>query len=123
MIRRIIEHNAINGVVFSTVQFLFVAAAATVIGISFGLRHEWVGLIMATGTTINCLVAAAFGAAAWRRGYRGSSLRNLLSAKYRAELSHAYPTMMKDAVTLAASTIVPYVLLGSVVADWGGRKG
>jgi hypothetical protein len=46
MIRRIVEHNKLNGVVFS-VEFLVVPAAATFIAVGLGLNDRWLGVVLA----------------------------------------------------------------------------
>jgi hypothetical protein len=40
MIRRILEHNTVNGVMFSTVEFSLVATAAALVAVGYGLQHE-----------------------------------------------------------------------------------
>ena len=91
MIRRIVEHNRLNGVIFSTVEFLLVAAAAAFIGVSMVRLHRPIGAVLALGTALNASVIVAFGAVAWRRGERGTSLRRVFNANHRAELSQQHP--------------------------------
>lgn len=111
------EHNKLNGVLFATFEFLLVAAAAIFVGIGFGLHQRWLGVVLAAGTVLNCLVVVAFGIGSWRRGERGSSLRELSRAKYREELRRANPAMLNDTLALTAATILPYVLLVAVAVE------
>ncbi len=117
MIRRIVEHNKLNGVLFSTFEFLLVSAAAIFVGIGFGLHQRWIGVALAAGTALNSLVVVAFGVGSWRRGERGSSLRELSRAKYREALRREHPAMLKDTLALTAATVLPYYLLGAVAVE------
>ena len=117
VIRRVIEHNQLNGVALSVVEFLLVVAAAAFIGIGLGLHHRWIGAALAAGTVLNCLVVIGDGVAAWRRGERGASLRRLFHAQYREEVSRNHPTLMRDTMILAAAAVVPYALLIAVVSE------
>lgn len=119
MIRRIVEHNKLNGVVFSMVEFLLVAAAATFIAVGFGLNDRWLGVLLAAGTALNCLVVVVFAMAALRRGERGNSLRDLTHANYREALRREHPTMTKDTLTLTGSILLPYLLLVAVAVERG----
>ncbi len=119
MIRRIVEHNRLNGVVFSTIEFLLVGAAAIFIGVAFGLHHRWFGAILAAGTAVNALVVVTFALAALRRGERDNSLRSLTRATYREELRREHPTMMRDTLALTGAVLAPYVLVVAVAVERG----
>lgn len=117
MIRRIIEHNKLNGVVLSMVEFLLVVAAASFIALAFALHDRWLAAILAAGTAINALVVVMFAVAALRRGERGNSLRDLARASYRDEVKREHPTMMRDTVALTGAVLVPYLLVMAVALE------
>ena len=117
MIRQVREHNELNGVVFSIVEFLLVAAAAAFVGVAFGLHGEWLAAALGAGTTLNALVVAAYGLAALRRGERGKSLRGLARPEYRGAVRREHPGLAADTVTLTVTTLVPYVLSIAVAAE------
>ncbi len=119
MIRRIVEHNRLNGVVFSMVEFLLVAAAASFIAIGFGVNDRWVGAALAAGTAINSLVVVTFAVAALQRGERGNSLGDLTDASYREQLRREHPRMTRDTLALTGTVLVPYLLLVAVAVERG----
>jgi hypothetical protein len=123
MIRRVVEHNKLNGVVFSMVEFLVVAAAATFIAVGLGLNDRWLGVVLAVGTALNSLVIVLFAVAALRRGNLGNSVRDLTHANYREELRREHPSMTKDTLTLTGSVLVPYFLLVAVAVELRQRTG
>lgn len=117
MIRRIREHNQLNGIAFSTVEYAIAALAAGFIAFAFGLNGRWLGLALSIGIVINCLIVVGFGVAAWRRGERGSSLGRLADPEYRRQVRRDHPSLMQDTLTLAIVAIVPFALTIGVVAD------
>ena len=117
MIRQVREHSELNGVVFSIVEFMLVAAAAAFVGVAFGLHRDWLAAALAAGTTLNALVVAAYGLAALRRGERGKSLRSLARPQYRAAVRRKHPALARDTVTLTVTTLVPYVLSIAIAAE------
>jgi hypothetical protein len=121
VIRRIVEHNRLNGVVFSTIEFVLAAAAAAFIAFGLGLHHQIFGVVLACGTGVNSLVIVCFGAFAWCRGERGTPLTRVFSPAGRAELTHEHPALMADTLIVAAATLIPF-LLSAVVAAEFSRK-
>lgn len=121
MIRRIVEHNRLNGVVFSTIEFVLVAAGAAFIAVGLGIHHHPAGVILACGIALNSLVIVGFGAVAWGRGERGTPLIQVFSPAGRARLTQEHPTLMSDTLIVAAATLFPY-LLSALVAGEAGRK-
>jgi hypothetical protein len=119
VIRRIVEHNELNGVAFSTFEFLLVAAAAALVGVGFGAHGQAIGMVLAAGTALNGLVIVGFGVSAWRRGERGTPLKQLFSARHRAELTSEHPGLMADTLIVAAAALVPFALLMSTAVEMG----
>lgn len=122
MIRRIVEHNRLNGVVFSIVEFLLVAAAAGLIAVGQARQHQYVGLALAAGTALNALVVVAFGVAAWSRGERGSSIRKAFTATGRAEIARAHPRLTVDTLALVVAVLLPYVTASAVLLESARRR-
>ena len=117
MIRRIVEHNRLNGVIFSTLEFIVVAAAAAFIGFGMAAQRRPIVSPLAVGTALNCLVIVGFGAMTWYRGERGHSPRTVFSVKGRAEISREHPDLMADTLVVAAAALIPYVLLVAVSVE------
>jgi hypothetical protein len=114
VIRRIREHNHLNGIVFVTVEFLLVTAAALFIALGFARQGNIVGTLLASGTALNSLVVVGFAVAAYRRGERGAGIAKLLSSEYRAQVEREHPTLMADTLALTAAVLVPYCLTALV---------
>ena len=117
VIRRIREHNQLNGVVFSSVEYGLAALAAAFVAFGFGRNERWVGAVLFAGIAVNCLLVLGFGLAALRRGERGQSLRRLSDADYRERVRREHPNLMRDTLTLAGLAIIPYALAPSVALD------
>jgi hypothetical protein len=117
MIRRIREHNHLNGVMFVLGEFLLVTAAALVIAAGFVRQGNGLGALLAAGTAVNCLVVVGFALIGYRSGERGASVASLLSNSYRAEVARNHPTLMADTIAITVAALVPYCLALLVVRD------
>lgn len=110
MIRRLREHNHLNGIAFVAAEFLLVTAAAVFIALSFARQGNLAGTLLAAGTALNSLVVVGFAIAAYARGERGAGVLKLASSAYRAEVEREHPTLMKDTLMLTAAVLLPYCL-------------
>jgi hypothetical protein len=119
VIRRIVEHNQLVGIMFSTIEFVLAAASAAFIAIGLAFHHQVFGVVLAGGITVNSLVIVGFGATAWRRGERGSPLTQVFSPAGWAQLTHDHPTLMADTLIVAATTLIPFLLSVVVAGEFG----
>jgi hypothetical protein len=117
VIRHIREHNELNGVLFSSVEYGVAALAAAFVAFGLGRNNRWLGVLLLGGIALNCVVVLVFGLAALRRGERGQSLRGLSDAEYRQRLRREHPDLMRDTLTLAGLAIIPYALALRVAVD------
>jgi hypothetical protein len=125
MIRRIIEHNQLNGVAFSMAEFALVAVAAALLAGGYAREDHVPGVVLALGTGLNSLIIVAFGIVAWRRGERGAPLAQVFSRSGRAELTRQHPRLMADTLIVAIAALVPFALLMATLAEfaWNAIKG
>ena len=119
MIRRINEHQKLNGVVFTVVEFLLVAAAACLIALGFWQQGNVLVAILAIGTLVNASLVVGFGIAAWRRGERGERLTRVFSRSGRAEIAAGHPHLGRDTILLTVAALVPFLLGGWVLVERG----
>jgi hypothetical protein len=124
VIRRIIEHNQINGVAFSISEFTLVAAAAALLAAGYAREDRAPGVVLALGTGLNSIIVVAFGVVAWSRGERGTPLARVFSRSGRAELTRQHPHLMADTLIVAIAALVPFVLLVATLAEfaWNAIK-
>jgi len=116
--RRIQEHNELNGVVFSTVEFALVAAAGAFIAYAFAIHHRSAGVVvLAVGVALNAGVIVSFGIAALVRGERGSHLTKMFDRAYRAEVYRTHPRLARDTMKLSVAVLVPFYLLAATLAE------
>lgn len=125
MIRRIIEHNQLNGAAFSIAEFTLVAAAAALLAAGYAREDHMPGVVLALGTGLNSLIIVAFGIVAWSRGERGTPLARVFSRSGRAELTRQHPNLMADTLIVAIAALIPFVLLVAMLAEfvWNTIKG
>ena len=112
-----VDHNELNGVAFSTAEFLIVTIAAAAVAIASGIQHHLIGTLLAAGIALNSLVIVSAGALAWSRGERGTPLAQLFSPKHREALIRQHPSLMGDTVIVAGAVLVPFGLLTCAAVD------
>jgi hypothetical protein len=117
MIRRIHEHNHLNGIAFVAVEFLLVTAAALFIAFSFARQGNLAGTLLAAGTALNSLVVVGFAIAAYASGERGAGMLKLLSSAYREQVEREHASLMNDTLGLTAAVLVPCCLTALVVYE------
>jgi hypothetical protein len=115
--RRIQEHNELNGVVFSTVEFVLLAVAGAFIAYAYAAHHRPVGVALGVGVALNASVIVSFGIAALAKGERGSHLSTMFNSAYRAEVYRTRPRLARDTMKLIVAVISPFYLLGATLAE------
>jgi len=122
MIRRVAEHNQLNGVGFSTGEFAIVALAATGVSAAYGIQRHPLGALLIGGIALNSLVIVTAGVAAWTRGERGTPLKLVFSPKHREALTQAHPRLTADTLLVALAALAPFVLLLCVAIELARRQ-
>ena len=115
--QRIEEHNELNGVVFSTVEFALLAVAGAFIAYAYAIHARPVGVALGVGVALNASVIVAFGVVALAKGERGSHLSRMFNRAYRAEVHRTHPRLAGDTMKLSVAVIVPFYLLGATLAE------
>ena len=111
MIRRIVEHNQLNGVTFSIAEFTLVAVVAALLAAGYARHGQATGVVLALGIGLNSLIIVAFGVVARSRGERGTPLSRVFSRSGRADLTREHPKLMADTLIVAIAVLVPFLLL------------
>ena len=122
MIRRIIEHNQLNGVAFSISEFTLGAAVAALLAAAYARADRATGVVLALGIGLNCIIVVAFGVVAWSRGERGTPLARVFSRSGRAELTRQHPSLMTDTLIVAIAALVPFALLVATLAEFAWKR-
>jgi hypothetical protein len=107
--------------VFSTIEFVLVAATAAFIALSLGLHNQIFGVVLACGTAVNSLVIV--GSVLWPGAGASGAPRSpeCSGPAGRAKLTHEHPALMADTLIVAATILIP-CLLSAVVAAEFSRK-
>jgi hypothetical protein len=122
VIRRIIEHNQLNGVAFSISEFILGAAVAALLAAAYARENRAPGVVLALGTGLNCIIVVAFGVVAWSRSERGTPLARVFSRSGRAELTRQHPSLMTDTLIVAIAAVVPFALLVATLAEFAWKR-
>lgn len=123
MIRLIHEHNTLNGLRFSVIEFMVMAAVVAGFAVyiaSAGASLFAIGLL---GVGANCLVVAAVGIRSLRAGEQDRSLGATFSPSSRARILQEHPDAQRATWALSALTLVPFAVMAAVLAGRALRRG
>ncbi len=111
LLAKIETHNEVNGVAFSVAEFALIALVIAPFALSYLAHARVVYAVVAVGIVANALTAVAIGARALANGQRGGSIARWFDRDERAALASRYPSLTRDTLIVAATTLVPFVLL------------
>lgn len=122
MIRRINDHNTINGVAFAVGEFALLALVVTPFGVAYALTGRPLYALVALGIAVNSLCVVVLGVQAWRAGERGYPLRLLFNRAHRAKLAAQFPKMSEDTLVLTVGMLVPFLVAILTLVDYSRSK-
>lgn len=118
MIQLIRDHNELNGIRFSVIEFLLMAVLVVGFAVSVAGAGLPVGALALAAVGANCLVVAAVGVASWRAGEPDVGLRATFSAAARARHLAEHPQAQRATWTLAILTLIPGAVLVLALAGY-----
>lgn len=111
MVRTIREHHVLNGLRFSIIEFLVMAALAAVLaGSAIAIRQPLLTVLL-VGIVLNCLTVVALSVAWLRAGVPDQPLAATFSPTARARTLRRHPDAQRATWILAAAVLVPYLVL------------
>ncbi len=117
MIRLIHEHNTLNGLRFSVIEFA--AMAVVVVGFAIYVVNAGADVlrIALLGVGANCLVVAALGIRSLQAGEQDRSLGATFSSSSRARILEEHPHAQRATWVLSALTLIPFAVATAVLAE------
>ena len=116
MIRLIREHNALNGLRFSVIEFLVMAAIVMGFAIYIASTGAIILAIALVGVGANCVVVAAVGIRSLQAGEEDRSLAATFSPSSRARILEEHPYAQRATWALSALTLIPFAVAAAVLA-------
>ena len=122
MIRRLEEHNRLNGFVFVVAEFAVIGAITAALAVLYGARHQWIGLLAGCGITANSLVVIASVISQLRHGETDVGIwRVYADSRVRAQVARDDPGLSRDTVMITGAVLVPFLLLALSLAEIATR--
>ena len=127
MMKRIETHNLLNEIVFSIIEFVFIAAVIIPFAIYYIFHAQALYALVSVGIVLNCLTVAILGIrqlnnkgqeTGWRRLY---SKQGLLDKQGRERIGSENPHLLKDTTIIIVTTLIPYALLLWVIFELSTR--
>jgi hypothetical protein len=118
VIKRIEEHNQLNGYLFVTIEFGAIAAVVAPFGIYWLGHRDWLLGAIAAGIIANCLVVFGTALRSLIRGDRGVGIWKIYTdPATRQAVATAHPNLSADTATVATASLLPFVLATAVLLE------
>jgi hypothetical protein len=118
MIRRIRLHNYLNGLWFSLLEYLFVAAILTPFLIFYVLHERTLYALAAAGVIFNCLTVCSLAVASiWKREHSIGLLRFSRDRELRRRIGIDHPYLAHDTLVLSVTVLIPYWMFAALLLD------
>ena len=111
--RLIRDHNRVNGLWFSVVEFLLMTVLCLGMAVLFIDAGAVVFGVVAAGIGANCVVIVVLGVGSLRAGEPDIGLRAAFTPSGRARMRAEYPHLQRETFVLAGATLLP-----GIVAAW-----
>jgi hypothetical protein len=118
VIRRIEDHNRVNGYLFVTIEFGVTTAVVAPFGIYWLVHRDWLRGAIAAGIVANCLVVFGTALRSLTRGDRGFGIWKIYTdPATRQAVAAAHPNLASDTAIIATTSLVPFVLAALVALE------
>jgi len=112
------RHNRLNGVVFSIVEFAFIALFVGVFASYYLFHQRAVIAFIGWGITLNCLPVVFYGLRQLAHDRAsGQPIGSFWDKAAREQHRRENPHMLRDTLALTVGTLLPFVSLAAVLFD------
>jgi hypothetical protein len=113
LVELIREHNRLNGLRFSIVEFVLVGAVALFLAIS-GVWHLLIGI----GIALNMATVAIVGVWQIRDGERSEgSPWKMFDSRYRQKIAREHPNLSIHTALIVVTSLIPFLLTVLVIVQ------
>ena len=123
MVRRIRDHNRLNGLRFSVGEFGLFALIVAPLVAYYALAARWLPAAIWLGIGVNCLTVVLLGVQALRRHEASVGHRGLRDPARRAAIARDYPHLMRDTLLITVTALLPFVLAAWTAIDYVAHSG
>ena len=110
MINRIKTHNIINGIIFSTVEFVIAALIVAPFAIYYVFHGNVLYATISIGIILNFLMIVAFGLRQYKNKEKDIGIQHMFNKDVREKISREYPNLSNDTSVLVITMLLPFVM-------------
>jgi hypothetical protein len=115
LIRR---HNRLNGILFSIVEFAFIALVMAVFITLHVVHRNFTFAVIEFGIALNCLPVVVIGVRMLKeRDEAGKVLGSFWNKEARQQLLKENPHMLWDTLSLTSATLIPFLSFAIVLCE------
>jgi hypothetical protein len=113
------RHNRLNGLIFSIVEFVFIALFAGAFAAYYIAHRRWAMALIGSGIVFNCASVVFYG---WRQLVDARSGGQAIGSYYsdkkaREQHRRENPHMFFDTLVFVTAALLPFVMLLAVLFD------
>jgi hypothetical protein len=117
MIGIIREHNTLNGLRFSALEYGVVGAGLGLLTAWYVLAGRWLEAIGWFGIVANCAVIVVIAVHAIRAGEADFGIFPMRRAEFRERIARDHPGLNGHTTVLVLGSLVPYLILVLALVD------
>src|SRR5215510_821233 len=110
MIKRLKTQNHLNGIIFSTDEFVI----AALIVAHFAVYYVFHGILLyatiSIGIILNFLMMVAFGLRQYKNKEKDIGIQHMFNKDVREKISREYPNLSNDTSVLVITMLLPFVM-------------
>jgi hypothetical protein len=119
MVAIIQRHNRLNGLIFSIVEFGFIAVLVATYATYYLFHNGLVMAIIGWGITLNCVPVVVIGLRQMARDRTsGTRIGSYWDKEAREQLQRENPHRLRDTLILCVVTLLPFVSMVAVLSDF-----
>jgi hypothetical protein len=118
VIKRIEDHNRLNGYLFVTIEFALIVAVIAPFGIYWLGHQKWLLAAVAVGIVANCLAVFGRSLRSLVQRERGVGFWKVYTDPVtRKQVAAEHPNLSADTAILAILCLLPFVLATAVARE------
>ncbi len=120
--RRLQQHNRLNGFIFVVAEFTFIGALAAIFAALYGAEQQWIGFTATCGIAANSLVVIASAVQQMLRREADLGIwRVYTDSKVRDQVARENPNLSRDTLMITGAVLVPFLLVALALAEAARR--
>ncbi len=117
MVAIVRRHNALNGLIFSLLEFGLIALLVGAFAVYYLIHRNTVLAFITVGSALNCLPVVVLACQTLLTTAPAERVGSIWNRQARAQHLRENPHMLRDTLVLTGATLLPFVSLLAVLVE------